>query len=195
MRHKEIVNLITVTYSEDAVGNLVEVFSENSVYANEFSVGATEYYNAAAQGLRPSKVFEVYSFEYTDQAKLRHNGTIYNIVRSESKGDKCRLVCERIGADVAEPFTAYLSSLTIGILTFTPSFSSAVDTYAAATTNANNVVTAIPHDPTATVTITLNGAAHVNGTAAAWIAGANTIVVTVTNGTDSKAYIVTVTKS
>lgn len=195
MRHKEIVNLITVTYSEDAVGNLVEVFSENSVYANEFSVGATEYYNAAAQGLRPSKAFEVYSFEYTGQYKLRHNGTIYNILRAESKGEKCRLVCERIGADVAEPFTAYLSALSVGVLPMTPSFSPAVGTYVVATTNANNVVTAIAHDPTATVAITLNGVAHTNGTAADWIAGANTIVVTVTNGTDSKAYIVTVTKS
>lgn len=91
--------------------------------------------------------------------------------------------------------SARLSGLTIGALTLTPKFDSDTTEYTANTTNATNTITATPEDDEAEVTI-LNGETPVeNGTAATWSEGANTVTITVKNGTAQKVYTVTVTKS
>lgn len=91
--------------------------------------------------------------------------------------------------------SARLSGLTIGALPLTPTFDPDTTEYTATTTNATNTVTATPEDDGATVTI-LNGETHIdNGTAATWVDGANTVTITVKNGTAQKVYTVTVTKT
>ena len=98
---------------------------------------------------------------------------------------------------------AELSDLKIGALTLTPTFDGATVTYTVATTNATNTVTATPSDAGATIEITnkdtdgetINTVA--NGSAVNWFDGSNTLTVKVTaaNGTTTKSYTVTVTKS
>lgn len=90
---------------------------------------------------------------------------------------------------------ARLASLKIGALTLVPAFNKSVMVYTAATTDATNTITAVAKDGEATIAIKVNDAAHTNGTAATWEAGANTVEVTVTNGTETETYTVTVTKS
>lgn len=91
--------------------------------------------------------------------------------------------------------SARLSGLTIGALTLTPTFDPDTTEYTANTTNATNTITATPEDDGAIVTI-LNGETPVgNGTATTWSEGANTVTITVKNGTAQKVYTVTVTKS
>ena len=70
------------------------------------------------------------------------------------------------------------------------------------TTNTTNTVTAIPADANATIEITNEDAEEtettiINGRAVTWGAGANTLTIKVTaeNGTATKSYVVTVTKS
>ena len=99
MRHKEVIYLISSAITTDSIGNQIETAAERKVYANEYSVGSGEYYNAALSGLRPAKMFEIYTFEYRDEAKLRHNSIIYKIIRTQGKGEKTILACERVGAD------------------------------------------------------------------------------------------------
>ena len=98
---------------------------------------------------------------------------------------------------------ATLSALTIGALTLTPTFDPATTTYTAATINATNTITATPADAKAAIDIVVKDTdgsdqADVdNGTAATWYEGSNTVTITVTaeDGTTTKAYTVTVTKS
>ena len=91
--------------------------------------------------------------------------------------------------------SARLSGLTIGALTLTPTFEPDTTEYTANTTNATNTITATLEDDDATVTI-LNGETPVeNGTAATWSEGANTVTITVKNGTAQKVYTVVVTKT
>lgn len=91
--------------------------------------------------------------------------------------------------------SANLSGLTIGSLTLAPTFDADVTSYTANTTNATNTVTATPEDSHATVSI-MNGDTPVeNGTAASWNTGANTLTITVTNGSAQKVYTVTVTRT
>ena len=98
---------------------------------------------------------------------------------------------------------AELADLRIGGLALSPAFSAGTLTgYTATTTNATNTVTAIPADANATIEITNEGTSEeevsvVNGRAVTWEDGANTLTVKVTaeNGTTTKSYVVTVTKS
>lgn len=98
---------------------------------------------------------------------------------------------------------AELSDLKIGALTLTPTFAGATVTYTASTTNATNTVTATPSDAGATIEITNRDTdgdttnVVTNGSAVTWFDGSNTLVVKVTaaDGTTTKSYTVTVTKS
>ncbi len=54
-------------------------------------------------------------------------------------------------------------------------------------------MTATPEDPDATVEIKNNETIVASGTAATWREGENALIITVTNGGESKIYTVTVT--
>jgi len=99
MRHNQIIKLINVIITEDAIGNQIASTTERTVYANEYYVSQSEFYNAAVADLKPEKQFEIYSYEYQDEPKLDHDGKVYNVIRTEKRGDKTRLTCERIIAD------------------------------------------------------------------------------------------------
>lgn len=90
---------------------------------------------------------------------------------------------------------ARLASLTIGSLQLVPAFNKSTHSYTLATSNATNTVTAVAQDAEATISIKLNEETHINGTAATWAAGENTVEITVVNGTETETYTVIVTKS
>lgn len=97
---------------------------------------------------------------------------------------------------------ANLASLRLGALTLDKAFAAATTTYTATTTNASNVINAIPADAGATIEITNTHDTdevdnYQNGQAVVWATGSNTLAVKVTaaNGTSNKTYTVTVTKS
>lgn len=90
---------------------------------------------------------------------------------------------------------AALSSLTIGELILSPSFSSGTLEYTAATTNASDKITAAATASAATVVIKNGSTTVTSGSAASWAAGENTVTVTVTNGSNTRVYTVIVTKS
>ena len=97
--------------------------------------------------------------------------------------------------DTANPADAYLSTLTVGSKTLSPTFSSTVETYTCATTDATNTITATAAKTGAVITIMNGETPVVNGQAATWDAGENTLTVSVKYGTTEKTYTVTVTKS
>lgn len=99
MRHKDVIYLITTEIVEDEIGNQIPQETERLVYANQMAVTQSEFYNAAAAGLRPSKMFEIYSFEYQGEERLKHDGMVYRIIRTETRGEKTRIICERVAAD------------------------------------------------------------------------------------------------
>lgn len=88
-----------------------------------------------------------------------------------------------------------LSSLVLGGLTLTPEFNPTVTSYAAATTDSTNTITAAASDSDATVVIKNGSTTVTSGSAAEWTTGANAVTVTVTNDGYVKTYNVTVTKS
>lgn len=99
MRHDQVIYLLSVTTTQDEIGNQIEDVVERMVFANELAVTSEEFYNAAATGLRPAKRFEIHSFEYHGEDRLKHEGVVYRIIRTEKRGEKIRLTCERVAAD------------------------------------------------------------------------------------------------
>lgn len=96
--------------------------------------------------------------------------------------------------DVANPSVAKLQSLTIGALELSPAFAVETDTYTADTTNASDVLSAVP-TMGATLKIKLAGKTLQNGAPVTWNTGENVVTITVVNGEQTKTYTVTVTKS
>lgn len=88
-----------------------------------------------------------------------------------------------------------LSALTLGSLTLSPEFDTDTTEYTAETTNATNTITATATDANATIAITVGLTTITNGQAATWSEGENTVTIVVTNGSQTKTYTVTVTKS
>lgn len=98
MRHNKVIYLLSTTIVEDEWGNEVEHPVERKVYANEYSVSSSEFYNAAVTGLRPEIAFEIYSFEYDREQKFKYNDEEYNIIRTQGKGEKVILIGEKVAA-------------------------------------------------------------------------------------------------
>lgn len=96
--------------------------------------------------------------------------------------------------DVANPAVAALRSLAIGALTLTPTFSPDTLEYTASTTNASNMISAVPTTGSL-ATIKVNGKKVQNGGSVTWETGENSVSITVTNGNESQSYAVTVTKT
>lgn len=82
-------------------------------------------------------------------------------------------------------------------LTLSPAFASATTTYTASTSNALDVITAIPNSIHSEVEVLLGTKQVENGSAVEWASGSNTLKVNVVaeDGTTKKTYTVTVTKS
>lgn len=99
MRHHDVIQLIAVAIVEDELGNQLEEETLRQVFANEFSISSNEFYDASNQGLKPSKQFEIYSFEYENEPKFLHNGIKYSIIRTQTKGEKIRLTGEKVIGD------------------------------------------------------------------------------------------------
>lgn len=96
--------------------------------------------------------------------------------------------------DVANPSVAALQSLTIGALELTPAFAVGTDTYTATTSNASDVLSAVP-TMGSTLKIKLAGKTLQNGAPVYWNTGENVVTITVVNGANTKTYTVTVTKN
>lgn len=93
--YNDVIYLIAVTYTTDPVGNQIPTETERMIYANDWEVNSKEFYDAATQGLKPEKSFQIFAHEYQGETKLRHGNTVYNIIRAQTRGEKTWLTCER----------------------------------------------------------------------------------------------------
>lgn len=92
------------------LGNLTETLVKgepiqsmvwNQVYANKKSVRQSEFYQAANAGLKPELVFEVHSFEFNNEEKIKYNGKEYSIIRTYENGEITELtVSSHVGSEV-----------------------------------------------------------------------------------------------
>jgi len=95
MLWRDTVDLVSITYTENAMGDSIEAETSRTIFANKKSIRQSEFYQAAMTDLKPELMFEVRSEEYDDEPKLIFNNKIYNIIRAFSKnGEIVELTCQ-----------------------------------------------------------------------------------------------------
>ncbi|MBS4538214.1 phage head closure protein [Clostridium sp. D2Q-11] len=76
-------------------GEVIQTLEWTTIFANKKSVRQSEFYEARNLGLKPELVFEVHSFEFNNNEKIRFpigvNGKEYDIIRAYDKGEKTEL--------------------------------------------------------------------------------------------------------
>lgn len=193
------------TYRNDVMPYPMTIIQSPAVAVGKAVMGIANRYFAAAGTSKEGKI------EYSDHYRFLEDERVY-LIKAYANGmpmDNNAFLLLDISAlqpatwkveqvSAPKPSTdATLSDLKIGSLTLSPAFNAATTAYTAATTNATNTVTAMPADAGAEIEVKVGSEVIPNGSAATWAAGANTVTVTVTaaDGTTTKAYTVTVTKS
>jgi SPP1 family predicted phage head-tail adaptor len=86
-------------------GEPVQSMNYRKIYTNKKSVRQSEFYQASGIGLRPELVFEVHSFEFSNDEKVRYpsgeSGKEYSIIRAYDKGEITELtVSSYVGSEV-----------------------------------------------------------------------------------------------
>ena len=94
MLFREVINLISITITENDMGDIIDVETKRQVFADKKSVRQNEFYQAAATGLRPEIMFVVRTIDYEQEPKLEFSSKTYNIIRTYDKDDEfTELVC------------------------------------------------------------------------------------------------------
>lgn len=193
------------TYRNDVMPYPMDIIQSPAVDVGEAAMGIAYRYFAAAGTAKEGRI------EYSDHYHFLEDERVY-LIKAYANGmpmdNNAFLLLDISGLQPAawkvEQVTAHtpsndatLSDLKIGSLTLSPAFAADTTAYTAETTNATNTVTAMPADAGAEIEVKVGDTVIANGSAATWSTGANTVTITVTaeDGTTTKAYTVTVTKS
>lgn len=84
----------------DEDGNQIVTEIETVILCGLKSVGRTEFYNAAATGLKPELVFIVHGYEYSGESAIEFAGNRYRVIRTYAPGfEEMELTCEKVIAD------------------------------------------------------------------------------------------------
>lgn len=193
------------TYRNDVLPYPMTVIQTLALEPGKAIIGIAYRYFAVAGTAREGRI------EYSDHYRFLEDDRVY-LIKAYANGmpmdnnafqtlDISGLVpaalrVEQVSAETPSA-NANLATLSLGAAALSPAFAAGTTTYTASTTNATNVIRAVPADAGADVAITVGNVVVANGSAATWAAGENTVTITVTaaNGSTTKTYTVTVTKS
>ncbi|CDV96355.1 gp16_SPP1: putative phage head-tail adaptor [Desulfitobacterium hafniense] len=91
------VTLISQSYGEDEIGNQIPIEVETDILCGKKSVVRTEFYKAAAEGLRPEIALVIHPYEYSGQKKVRFEDAEYKVIRAyEVNMEEMELTCEKV---------------------------------------------------------------------------------------------------
>lgn len=97
MLFKDIAYLQTRTKTVDDEGISTEVYVDREVFVNVGKVRQSEFYQAAATGLKPTLMLEVFQYDYNEEDRLKFNDVVYKVIRTYPiKNEKLEIVCERL---------------------------------------------------------------------------------------------------
>lgn len=97
MLFKEVIKLISITIGENDMGDPIEITTEREIFADKQSIRQSEFYQAAATGLRPELMFIVRTIDYNQEPKLKYNDKEYTIIRTYDKdGELTELICQGV---------------------------------------------------------------------------------------------------
>ncbi|MEK4141144.1 phage head-tail adapter protein [Paenibacillus sp. FSL M7-0547] len=90
------LTLITQSSGTNADADPIIVEEETVILCGLNSVGRSEFYAAAATGLRPELVFTIHGYEYDGQQLVEFDGVRYKVLRTYGTGyEELELTCQR----------------------------------------------------------------------------------------------------
>ncbi|HUM43767.1 MAG TPA: phage head closure protein [Fervidobacterium sp.] len=97
MRKDKIVYLISETETTNAMGDVIIDKLYRKTFAAKKSIRQSEYYQAAATGLRPELTFVLWTREYKGEKSLKYDDKEYTIIRTfEPNSEEIELVCQGV---------------------------------------------------------------------------------------------------
>lgn len=104
MFFRDVIELISTTETVNGMGDTIDQKAYRQVFADKQSIRQSEFYQAAATGLKPELMFVIRVFEYQNEQSLRYNDKEYGIIRTYSKdGEMIELICAGIvGTEVRQ---------------------------------------------------------------------------------------------
>ena len=97
MLFRDVITLVQVTTSVNALGDIIHTPTTKQVFANKKSVRQSEFYQAQANGLKAEVMFEIRAIDYSEEESLIFDNKDYKVIRTYSKnGETIELVCTRL---------------------------------------------------------------------------------------------------
>ena len=100
------LTLISTTITYDNIGNSVEAPNNIDILCDMKSIGRTEFYNAAANGLKPSYILVVHPYEYNGETYVEFSEDEkpkqkYKVIKTYKKNfEELELTCEKVTGNV-----------------------------------------------------------------------------------------------
>lgn len=95
MDRSKAIKLISKTYTEDTIGQLIPTETEKTVYCNLKSTSRQEWKAAGEMGLNPKYVITMFSPDYNGEQIAKIDNVKYAIYRTyQTTNDLIELYCE-----------------------------------------------------------------------------------------------------
>lgn len=96
MDRSDTLQLITVTYEKDSIGQQMAVEQKKNVFCTVQSISAAEFSRAGQLGLKPDYKFVLFAYDYGGQTLVEYHGARYAVYRTYlAKHEQIELYCER----------------------------------------------------------------------------------------------------
>lgn len=101
MLWNDVIELVKEVPSENVMGDPIVTKEYKEVFANEKGIRQSEFYQAMANGLKPSLMYEISKFDYDGEKQIRvDKEKLYNVIRTyPAKNERLELVCEGLVGD------------------------------------------------------------------------------------------------
>lgn len=94
MTYDHELTLIGQVSSDNAMGDAITSKVETVILCGLKSVGRSEFYQAAVNGLKPEYIFIIHAYEYGGQKVISFEGTKYSVIRTfASSFEELEIVC------------------------------------------------------------------------------------------------------
>lgn len=96
MARDHVVTLISISYSRDALQQMVPAETGREVFCQQHSISQSEFFDAGRNGLNPQHKLTVFEGDYQGETIAELDGVRYSIYRTyQGKGDCIELYLER----------------------------------------------------------------------------------------------------
>lgn len=91
----DVCSLVSVTYTEDELGQSIEAESERQVFCTVLSITRQEFATAGQLGLKPKIMIVLDNEEYNDEKTVMYDNKRYTVYKDFPRVDGCiELYCE-----------------------------------------------------------------------------------------------------